>query len=212
MTAKEKHGHIDHVFANAGIGNRADYLADEFDENGMLKEPTSLTYDINLKGVVNTSYLGIHHMRHQDPPGGSIVLTASASSFQRFRVVDYVTTKHAVLGFMRGVVPLLQVNDLPIRCNLVAPGWTDTAIVPPGLLKAARVDYQSPEDVAKSVAVLMADSARQGQAIYSREGKYWEVDQRLMEVAHEFLGKDDEDAAMGKMYEVAAKASSTGSQ
>lgn len=102
--AKELHGRIDHVFSNAGISGRANYLDEKFDENGELQEPSTLTLDIDLRGMINTSYLGLYHFRHQDPPGGSIVCTASASSFQRFRVCDYTTAKHGVLGFMRGIV------------------------------------------------------------------------------------------------------------
>jgi NAD(P)-dependent dehydrogenase (short-subunit alcohol dehydrogenase family) len=86
--AKETFGRVDHVFANAGISHRANYLATELDENGDLKEPTHQTLDVNLKGVINTTTLAIYHIR-QNPEGGSIVMTASVASLQRFRAVDY---------------------------------------------------------------------------------------------------------------------------
>ena len=85
---KELYGCIDHVFANAGIGPRADYLSSQLDQNGNLMEPSSQNLDTNLKGVINTSTLAIHHMRQQKD-GGSIVITGSATGLQRFRAVDY---------------------------------------------------------------------------------------------------------------------------
>lgn len=85
---KETYGRIDHVFANAGIGPRANYLATEVDENGDLKEPTHALLDISLKGVMHTATLAIYHMRQQ-PAGGSIVINGSSTGLQRLRAVDY---------------------------------------------------------------------------------------------------------------------------
>jgi NAD(P)-dependent dehydrogenase (short-subunit alcohol dehydrogenase family) len=78
---KELHGRIDHVFANAGIGPRADYLSSQLDQNGNLMEPSSQNLDTNLKGVINTSTLAIHHLRQQKE-GGSIVSTGSTTGLQ----------------------------------------------------------------------------------------------------------------------------------
>jgi NAD(P)-dependent dehydrogenase (short-subunit alcohol dehydrogenase family) len=86
--AKEHHGHIDHVFANAGIGPRANYLELETDENGDLKEPATDVLDINLKSVINTASLGIHYIKQQ-PEGGSIVLMGSSTGLQPLRAPDY---------------------------------------------------------------------------------------------------------------------------
>lgn len=86
--AKTTYGRIDHVFANAGVGPRANYLATEVDENGDLKEPTYELLDIGLKGVVNTATLAVHYMREQ-PEGGSIVIMSSSTALQRLRAVDY---------------------------------------------------------------------------------------------------------------------------
>lgn len=88
--AKEVHGRIDHVFANAGISIRADYLSTDLDENGDLKEPSFQSIDVNLRGAINTATLGVYYMRpEQQDGGGSIVITSSIASFQRFRAVDY---------------------------------------------------------------------------------------------------------------------------
>ena len=136
---------------------------------------------IDLRGMINTSYLGLYHMRHQEPKGGSIVCTASAAAFQRFRVADYTTAKHGVLGWMRGIVPNLVSQDLPIRVNAIAPSWTITGLVPKEVVDASPdVEWQGPAVVARSVAILMADAKRQGQLIYSWGGKFKEVEDAVL--------------------------------
>lgn len=152
--AKQPYGRIDHVFSNAGISGRADYLAESFDSNGELEEPSFQTLDIDLRGMINASYLGLYHFRHQDPPGGSIVCTASAASFQRFRVCDYTTAKHGVLGWMRGMIPNITELDLPIRINSISPSWTLTGLVPEDVIDKLEAEWQSPLQVARSVGVV----------------------------------------------------------
>lgn len=86
--AKAAHGRVDHVFCNAGVGPRADYLATDVDANGDLKEPTYALLDIGLRGLMNTATLAIHHMRDQ-PEGRSIVIMGSTTGLQPLRAVDY---------------------------------------------------------------------------------------------------------------------------
>lgn len=196
--AKSKHGRIDHVFANAGISGRTTYLDEKLDENGDLLEPNHLVLEINLKAVANTCALAIHYLRRQEQ-GGSIVLTASASSFQRFRAVDYATAKHGVLGLMRGLTTLLQ-PDVPIRVNAISPSWTSTGLVPEGFVeKIAGVVAQPALVVARSVAILMADSQRTGQLIYSVNGKYLEAEGTLLQAAKDVVGDANEDLVMAKL-------------
>ncbi|KAK3716878.1 hypothetical protein LTR37_006228 [Vermiconidia calcicola] len=202
--AKEKHSRIDHVFSNAGISGRANYLSESFDANGELEEPSQLTFDIDLRGMINTSYLGLYYMRHQEPAGGSIVCTASASSFQRFRVCDYTTAKHGVLGWMRGIVPNLQTAKLPIRVNAISPSWTITGLVPEGVVdQFDDVQWQGPDAVARSVAILMADQARQGQLIFSVGGRFMEIEEsKLLPVAASIVGENNEDKVIEKMQTI----------
>lgn len=196
------HGRIDHVFANAGIGGPGTtYLDDAFDpDTGALLEPPTTTLDINLKAVLNTAYLGMHHMRHQPaaPPGDdgastrtcSIVCTASAASLQRFRWTDYTASKHGVLGFMRGVVPNIQARGLALRVNCIAPSWTLTGMVTQKHLEAGGIvaASQPAEAAARSALLLMADESRQGQMIYSAKGEFIEVEEgRLLPVVAEIV-------------------------
>ena len=203
--AKETHGRVDHVFSNAGISGRANYLSETFDSAGELEEPTTLTYDIDLRGMINTSYLGLYYMRHQEPVGGSIVCTASAAAFQRFRVTDYTAAKHAVLGWMRGIVPNIQTAGLPIRVNAISPSWTVTGLVPQGLREVASdyCEWQGAEVVARNVALLMADESRQGQLHYSVGGRYMEIEEsKFLPAAKEVVGENDEDAVIEKLHKL----------
>lgn len=177
--AKRSHNSIDHVFANAGITGRADYLAESLDEQGDLLEPSFLNFDINLRAVVNTVTLAIHHMRHQ-PNGGDVVMTGSASSFQPLCTPDYNSSKHGVLGFMRGLKSLLQLSGIPIRLNVITPGWTETALFPREMIIAAGGSIQTSADVAPSAALLMADRTRSGQVIYSEEARLWEIEEAVL--------------------------------
>jgi NAD(P)-dependent dehydrogenase (short-subunit alcohol dehydrogenase family) len=94
--AKEQYGRIDYVFANAGIGPRAEYLALETDENGDPKEPSKDTMDINLDSVVNTSTLAVHYMKGQ-AEGGSLVIMASSTGLHPMRAVDYCKWTHCLV-------------------------------------------------------------------------------------------------------------------
>lgn len=192
-----QHKRIDHVFVAAGVrGFKADYLGESFDPStGALQEPPSHTFDINLRAAINTAYLGLYHMRHQSPAKGSIVVTGSASAFLRFRNTDYTVAKHGILGFMRGLVPALAEHHSHIRINCVSPSWTRT-----GMLHSSTFDdvgygdqMQDPEVVAKSAVLLMADEKRHGQNIYSRQGKFWEVESVFLKAARDIVGEVDED-------------------
>lgn len=86
--AEKEFGRIDHVFANAGIQPTVSLLEADVDENGDLLPPKLDTFNVNLMGCMYTVKLGIYYLR-RNPNGGSIVVTASGSSFTRFPATDY---------------------------------------------------------------------------------------------------------------------------
>ncbi|ORY11030.1 hypothetical protein BCR34DRAFT_484745 [Clohesyomyces aquaticus] len=175
-TAKAKFGNIDHVFANAaGISPTVSLLEEDVDESGDLLPPKLNTINVNLLGCLYTVKLGIYYLKH-NPEGGSIVMTGSGSSFRRFTATDYTTTKHAVLGLLRSLYGSLH-PKLPIRINAIAPGWTDTAIIPrPAISIIGESLFQSADVVARSAILLMADKNRHGEMLYSDRGKYWDIE------------------------------------
>jgi NAD(P)-dependent dehydrogenase (short-subunit alcohol dehydrogenase family) len=126
----------------------------------------------------------MHHMRQQ-PEGGSIVITASASAYQPLCVADYTAAKHGVLGFMRGMNSSLHAAGIPIRINAIAPSWTISGILDTHELFAEVGGLIQPASaVAPSVGVLMADERRNGQLIFSEQGRYWEVEEGILKPAY----------------------------
>jgi NAD(P)-dependent dehydrogenase (short-subunit alcohol dehydrogenase family) len=97
--AEKEYGKIDHVFANAGIAPTISLLEEDVDENGNLLPPRLDTLDVNLTGCMYTVKLGIFYLK-KNSHGGSIVMTASASSFQRFPATDYSTPKLPTLKYL----------------------------------------------------------------------------------------------------------------
>ncbi|KAI1150403.1 short chain dehydrogenase [Nemania diffusa] len=200
-TALSLHGRVDHVFANAGMGPRTDYVSGiELDEHGDPQEPTSIVLDVNLKGAINTTALAVHYIR-QNPRGtGSVVINASATGLQRFRSVDYVTSKHGTIGLMRGMHAALTAQSLPVRVNAVAPSWTSSSIVREPDFARAGVYTQAPGAVARAALGLMADGGRRGHLVHVDHGVCREVDEAVMLPAYDALlheGTMNEDQAAG---------------
>lgn len=90
QAARNKHGRIDHVFANAGIDTRAELLTLDLDEHGDPKQPDNVTLETNLQSVLNKTTLAVHYLKSQSE-GGSIVLTGSSTGLHPIRAVDYGT-------------------------------------------------------------------------------------------------------------------------
>ncbi|KAI9372140.1 hypothetical protein BJX61DRAFT_542964 [Aspergillus egyptiacus] len=211
-------GRIDHVFANAGVGQGSrNFLTEEFEDvdadadasasanaNGkadgegqsLLAAPDLRVLNVNLIGAMYTVRLGVHFLRRSiaassrteeeegegegegTDAGPSIVLTASSSPFQDFSVGDYTIAKHGVLGILRGVGKLLSVESgtkKRVRLNAVAPSWTATGIIPRDLLAAMGIPVQEAEVVARSAVKLFVDGERDGELVYSWDGKFCEI-------------------------------------
>src|SRR6202163_3969958 len=111
---KEKHGHIDILFANAGAGTIAPLAAAteaHFDQ----------TFDVNVKGVFFTVQKALPLLKD----GGSIILTSSVSNVLGLPgFTAYAASKAAVRNFARGWT--LELKDRNIRVNCMSPGAIDT--------------------------------------------------------------------------------------
>jgi NAD(P)-dependent dehydrogenase (short-subunit alcohol dehydrogenase family) len=222
--AKDKHGRVDYVFANAGIGPRADYLNLGVDENGDVQEPNKDTLDINFSSVVNTVTLGAHYLK-SNAEGGSIVIMGSSTGLHPVRAVDYckimrrphasinhwlvtsASAKAGIIGFGRSFSKLVEVAGLPIHVNTLAPSWTATQVLPDlkDLLAAVSQNCQSTEVVARAVAYLMATKSRNGDLIFVCDGKYTEIEKSILAPAYESIKGTSlsDDAVLAKVMALA---------
>src|SRR4030081_168059 len=111
---KEKHGHIDILFANAGAGTIAPLTAAteaHFDQ----------TFDVNVKGLFFTVQKALPLFKD----GGSIILTSSVSNVMGLPGFStYAASKAAVRSFARAWT--LELKDRKIRVNSMSPGPTET--------------------------------------------------------------------------------------
>src|ERR1700719_350667 len=111
---KEKHGHIDVLFANAGAGTIAPLaVATEahFDQ----------TFDVNVKGLFFTVQKALPLFKD----GGSIILNSSVSNVMGLPGFGaYAASKAAVRNLARAWT--LELKDRKIRVNSMTPGAIDT--------------------------------------------------------------------------------------
>ncbi|KAI1180975.1 short chain dehydrogenase [Nemania sp. FL0916] len=217
-TTLELHGHIDHVFANAGVVTSTDYVngLEVDDETGDPREPSSLVLDVNLKGVINTAALGVWYIRKGGEGNGkgegSVVLNASSTGLQRLRIHDYAVSKHGVIGLMRGMHASLShpsppsPSPSPIRINAVAPSWTATGMVIQDIFDRMRIYIQPASAVARGVAKLMADDSHRGHLVHIDHEVYKEADEAVMLPAYYSLmhkDTDNEDEVLARVRETA---------
>ena len=103
---------------------------------------------INVDGVVFGLKALLPHMSE----GSSVVVTASVAGLVPYPFDPiYAMTKHAMVGLVRSLGPVLAANG--IRINAMCPGGVDTAIIPTGMQRQLeRTDeLMPPEELAADV-------------------------------------------------------------
>ena len=118
-TVKAGKGHIDVLFANAGVG--------EFLPLGAITpEHFDQTFGVNVRGTLFTVQKALPLFRD----GGSIILTGSIASVKGIPAFGvYSATKAAIRSFVRTWT--LELKDRKIRANVISPGTIDTPILAP---------------------------------------------------------------------------------
>jgi NAD(P)-dependent dehydrogenase (short-subunit alcohol dehydrogenase family) len=117
-TVQAEKGHVDVLFANAGIGTRSPLGA-------ISEEQFDKVFDVNVKGTLFTVQKLLPLMRS----GGSVILTGSTTGSMGTPAFSvYSATKAAIRNFARSWA--LDLKGTGIRVNVLSPGATTT----PGLL------------------------------------------------------------------------------
>ncbi|HEX6788074.1 MAG TPA: SDR family NAD(P)-dependent oxidoreductase [Gaiellaceae bacterium] len=140
-------GEFDAAFLNAGV------VTGEGEIAKMTDEQYRRAVGANLDGVVfGTRELAARLM----PNGGAIVATASLAGLTAVPMDPiYAATKHAVVGFVRGVAPQLEARG--IRLNALCPGFTDTPIVAQEVRGALPAPLMEPAFVAEAALQALND-------------------------------------------------------
>jgi NAD(P)-dependent dehydrogenase (short-subunit alcohol dehydrogenase family) len=116
-TVRAKKGHIDIVYASAGVG--------EFNAPiGAITEANfDNTFNVNVRGTLFTVQKALPLIRD----GGSIIMTGSIASAKGFPGLSvYSASKAAVRSFARTWTTDLK--DRHIRVNVISPGTIDTGV------------------------------------------------------------------------------------
>lgn len=117
----EENGHIDIVFANAGIGNQSAPIGQ------ITEEQFHTIFDTNVAGTLFTVQKALPLMRD----GGSIVLNASLASMKGLPTFGlYSASKAAIRSFARTWTA--ELKERSIRVNVLSAGHIDTPIFETG--------------------------------------------------------------------------------
>ena len=114
---KSTKGHIDILFASAGVGDFGVPLGK------ITEESFNKTFNVNVRGTLFTVQKALPLMRD----GGSIIMNGSIASIKGFPGMSvYNASKAAVRSFARSWTNDLK--DRNIRVNVLSPGTIDTGV------------------------------------------------------------------------------------
>ena len=127
-TVRAERGHLDVLFANAGLGAMAPL--------GAITEASfDLLFDVNVKGTLFTVQKALPLMK----AGGSIILTGSTTGSMGSPAFSvYSATKAAIRNFARCWA--LDLKTTGIRVNVLSPGATATPGLLDGLARSGQQD------------------------------------------------------------------------
>ena len=115
----EKYGKIDILINNAGVQYQQDRL------EGISDMQFDYTMKVNIYGMFYLTKEALPYLKS----GSSIINLSSVTTFYGDpQLIDYVTTKGAIVGFTRSLARNLALKN--IRVNAIAPGFFWTPLQP----------------------------------------------------------------------------------
>src|SRR5215469_869449 len=154
----QEKGHVDIVFANAGLGEMVPF-------GSITEDHVDRVFGTNVKGLIFTAQKALPLMTD----GGTIIMTGSEASIKGFPDTSvYSATKAAVRSLARTWTTDLK--DRRIRVNVVSPGPVATEMLdetfrsqPEGLEQVTSTVAMGrvgrPDELAKTVTFLASDDA-----------------------------------------------------
>ncbi len=164
-------GKIDILVNNAGVQYQQDYL------DCISDEQFDRTMKVNIYGMFYLTREVLPHLN----PGASIINLSSVTTFYgEPQLIDYVTTKGAIVGFTRSLARNLALKN--IRVNAIAPGFFWTPLQPACWVKekipslgadAAMARGAMPYELAPTFVFLASDDSSYvtGQVIHNNGGQ-----------------------------------------
>jgi NAD(P)-dependent dehydrogenase (short-subunit alcohol dehydrogenase family) len=150
-------GHIDVLVNNAAEQHVCKDFAD------IPEEQVERTFRTNILGMFWVTKAALKHM----PAGGAIINSTSITAYRgSSELIDYASTKGAILAFTRSLSQALW-NQRQIRVNAVAPGPIWTPLIPASFDEERTAQHGAgaemgragqPDECAPSYIFLAADS------------------------------------------------------
>jgi NAD(P)-dependent dehydrogenase (short-subunit alcohol dehydrogenase family) len=128
MTVMERHGRLDAIVANAGVGDSAPL-------GSITEKQFDHIFGINVKGVLFTVQPALKLL----PRDGTVVMIGSTASIQAQPAMSlYGGAKAAIRQFVRGWIQ--DVKGSGVRINVLSPGAVDTPSLRTALAGALGAD------------------------------------------------------------------------
>lgn len=143
-------------------------------------EQTSLSqweniFNVNAAGVFNVTQIVTERMKKRNK-GSVVVVSSNASKFPRKCMAAYAASKAAASMYVKCLA--LELAEYGIRCNIVAPGstntdmqkqlWNGAAVVPAAVLEGNLENYRlgiplkkiaEPQEIAEAIYFIASEKA-----------------------------------------------------
>jgi len=111
-----KFGRVDILVNNAAFQGKSVKSFDDFTAERVAK-----TFHTNIISMFSLTRHCIPHMK----PGGCIINTGSIQAYSpSYHILDYATTKGAIVAFTKGLAPELVSKGIRVNCVAPGPVWT----------------------------------------------------------------------------------------